>query len=102
MKRRRVANCGQPEETCLTLLPQPLERRHDVLEDLSDAEGFPATGFGDCVVQMEDVNPIAAQPSQAAFKGSGYGIGTTSKLRARQPDLCIGSAMSYDADVARA
>jgi hypothetical protein len=43
-------------------------RRHDLLEDLSDTERFPATRIGDRVVQMKDVDPIAAQPSQAAFQ----------------------------------
>jgi hypothetical protein len=34
---------------CLTLLPQPIERRHDIIEDLSDTERVPATGVGDRV-----------------------------------------------------
>ena len=44
------------------MLPQPPERRYDILEDLSDSEGVPATGVGDRVVQMEDVDAIATQP----------------------------------------
>ncbi|MFY9838236.1 MAG: hypothetical protein WAK55_17550 [Xanthobacteraceae bacterium] len=52
--------CGQPEETCLALLAQPLKRRNDVIKYLSDTERFSAAGFSNRVVQMEEINPIAA------------------------------------------
>ena len=60
MQRRRVADCGEPKKTRLALLAQPLERRHHVTEHLSDAECFPAAGFSDRIVQVEDVDPIEA------------------------------------------
>ncbi len=60
MQRRRVADCGEPKETCLALLTQPLERRHHITEHLSDAERFPAPALGDRIVQVEDVDPIEA------------------------------------------
>jgi hypothetical protein len=60
LKHRRIADRGQPEEARLTLLPQPLKRRHHIVEDFSDTERVPATGVGDRVVQMEDVDMIAA------------------------------------------
>ena len=62
MKRHRVADCGKPEETSLTLMAQALERRHNVIDHLVDTERFFATGFSDRVVQMEDVDAIATQP----------------------------------------
>src|SRR6185369_4809151 len=88
MKRVRVADCGQPEKTCLTLLPQPLERRHYILEDLPNTKRVPATGLGDRVVQMENVDMIAAQSRQAAVQGLCGGISDTAELLARQPHLC--------------
>jgi hypothetical protein len=60
MQRRRVADCGEPKETRLALLAQPLERRHHVTEHLSNAESLPAAGLGDRIVQVEDVDPIEA------------------------------------------
>ena len=62
MKRHRVADCGKPEETYLTLMAQALERRHNVIDHLLDTERFFATGFSDRVVQMKDVDAIAPQP----------------------------------------
>jgi hypothetical protein len=70
-------------------LPQPLEARHDILEDLPGTERLPATRIGDRVVQMEDVDLVAAQRSQAAFdQRRCHGIGYTAELGAQQPDLC--------------
>jgi hypothetical protein len=43
---------------------------NNILKDLSDAEGFPAAGFGDCVVQMKDVDPIAAAPKPSYLQGT--------------------------------
>src|SRR5262249_31174726 len=57
MQRRRVADCGEPKKPRLALLAQSLKRRHYITEHLSDAERFPATGLGDRIVQMEDVDP---------------------------------------------
>jgi hypothetical protein len=34
MKRHRVADCGKPEETSLTLMAQALERWHNVVDYL--------------------------------------------------------------------
>ena len=58
MQRRRVADCGKPEETRLARLAQAIERRHHVIEHLSDTECFPAATHGDRIVQVEDVDPI--------------------------------------------
>jgi hypothetical protein len=45
----------------VSYLPQPIEYRHDILEDLSDTERVPATRLGGRVVKMEDVDTIAAR-----------------------------------------
>ena len=87
MQRRRVADGGKPEEARLALLAQPLERRHHVIEHLSDAERFPAAGLGDRIVQVEDVDPIEAQSRQTAFERLRHGVGNAAEVAARQPDL---------------
>jgi hypothetical protein len=46
-------------------LAQPLERRHYLAEHLRGAERFTAAGPGDGIMQVEDVDAIAAQPRQA-------------------------------------
>ena len=58
MQRRRVTDCSEPKKPRLALLAQLLERRHYVIEHLSDAERFPAAGLGDRIVQVEDVDPV--------------------------------------------
>ena len=87
MQRRRVADCGEPEETRLALMAQPLERRHHVTEHLSDAERFAAPSLGDRIVQMEDVDPIAAKPRQTGFERLRHGVGNVAEVGGRQPDL---------------
>jgi hypothetical protein len=69
-------------------MPQPLERRHDILKDLSDTERVPATGLSDLVVQMEHVDAIAVQSRQAALQRRCDRVGYTAELLARQPNLC--------------
>jgi hypothetical protein len=87
MQRRAVADCGKPQKTRLAMLPQPLECRHDVIEHLSNAERFGAAGLGDRIVQVEDVDPLAAQSRQAAFERFRHGVGNAAEVAARQPDL---------------
>ena len=87
MQRRCVADCGEPKKTRLALLPQPLECRHDISEHLSDTERFTAAGFGDRIVQVEDIDPIEAKSRQTAFERLRHGLGNAAEFAARQPDL---------------
>ena len=52
----------------MSLLTQPFEGWHHVIEHLLDTERFFATGFSDRVVQMEDVDAIATLSRRAAFQ----------------------------------
>src|SRR6266511_5351176 len=46
-KRPIVLGGREPKKTHLALLPQPLKRRHHIVEHLSDAERFPAARLGE-------------------------------------------------------
>ena len=65
MKRHRVADCGKPEETCLTLMAQALERRHNVIDHLVDTERFFATGFLRSFISIAIGGAIIASVSAA-------------------------------------
>ena len=87
MQRRRVAQCRDPEETNLSLLTQALERRHHVAEHLSDTQRRSASGLGDRIVQVKDVDPVKTQSRQAAFERYRHGVGNAAEFAGRQPDL---------------
>jgi hypothetical protein len=65
-------------------LPQPLERRQDILQDLSDSERVPATRISDRVVQMEDVDPTR----RSLDKLPSSDVATASAIR---PNSALGS-----------
>ena len=56
-------------------------------EHLADAQRFPASGRGDRIVQVEDVDPIEAQSRQTALERLRHGAGNASEVAARQADL---------------
>ena len=87
MQRRRVAERRDPEKTDLALLTQALERRHDLVEHLPDAERRSAAVPGNRIVQMKDIDPLKAQPRQTAFERCRDHLGNTAELAGRHPDL---------------
>ena len=84
---RGVAGRGDAQEADHAFLAQPLERRHQLVEHLSDAERFAAAVHRDHVVQVKDVHPLHAQSPQAALEGFGHGIRDPPELRSGQPHL---------------
>jgi len=52
-----------------------------------DAERRAAARFGDGIVQVQDIDLIAAQPRQAAFERLRHGLGNAAEVGGRQPDL---------------
>ena len=95
MQGGRVAHRRNPEKTDLALLTQALERRDDIVEHLPDAQRRSAACFGNRIVQVKDVDPVKAQPRQAAFERRRYGVGDAAEIAGRQPDL------GADGDVGR-
>ena len=87
MQRSRVADRGQSEKTGFALLAQPLERRHHLAKHLPDAERLAAAMLCDRIMQVEDIDPLAAQPRQAAVERFRHGGGDAAEFGARQPDF---------------
>ena len=93
MQRRGVADRGEPEETRLALLAQPLERRHHLAEHLSDAERFAAAGsvIALCRWKMS----TRSRRSRARLPSSDrHGIGDAAEIGGRQPDLVPTTALA--------
>jgi hypothetical protein len=55
---------------------------------LPHAKRFATAVLGDRIVQVEDIDPLAAQPREAVFQRLRYGVGDTAECGARQPDFC--------------
>ena len=87
MQRRSVANRGEPEKANFPLGPQPLECRDHLAKHLPDAQRFAAAVLGDCVVQMEDIDPVATQSREAIFERLCHCVRDAAEIGARQADL---------------
>src|SRR5215471_20801483 len=87
VKRGGFADCGEPKETCLALPTCSLECRHHLTEHLLDTERFPAAVLGDCIMQVEDIDPVTAQSHQAVFERCCHGISDATETSARQSNF---------------
>ncbi|MGA8695725.1 MAG: hypothetical protein WB689_18155 [Xanthobacteraceae bacterium] len=86
-KRFAFADGGKAEKTGFAVLAQPLEGRHDIDENLLNAECFSASSLSDRIVKMEDVDVIAAQPRHALVERFRHRSGNAAETDARQPNF---------------
>ena len=87
MQCRRVADRGNPEEADLALLAQALERRHDVIEHLPDAQRRSAARERNRIVQVKDIDAVELQSREAAFERGRDRLGDAAECVGGNTDL---------------
>ena len=101
MQRRRVADGGDAEEAHLALLAELLERRHDLVQHGFRRHASPPPSVGDRIVQVEDVDLLAAHACRLASSDSATAAPMRPKSADRIPHLGADDDVRVSASPAR-